>query len=51
LDLAKIETHFMERNANAGGWREIIQDAMYTCEEPAACELCNLRRCRVELFA
>jgi hypothetical protein len=47
LDLGKIETQFVERNSGTGMWREIIQSAMYACEEPAACKLCNRRSSRV----
>jgi len=40
LELNKIETHVVERNAAGGMWKETIQKALYTCEEPAACKLC-----------
>jgi hypothetical protein len=44
LALSKIESHFMEKSqASSGIWKPIVQDALFTCEEPAACEIYNLR--------
>jgi murein tripeptide amidase MpaA len=36
LDLQEVEKTFLETNSDER-WFPVIQDSLYTCEEPAAC--------------
>jgi hypothetical protein len=37
LDLNEVEKTFLETNSDEN-WGGIIQDSLYTCEEPSACK-------------